>query len=79
MTNKTDSVGIVEPHDFVLQEGIRLHSGQILAPVILRYETYGTLSEKRTMPFLLNMPSPEMLMQPVIMPKAMADPAGGTA
>lgn len=47
MTTKSDSVGIVQPHDFVSQEGIRLHSGQILAPVTLRYETYGTLSEKK--------------------------------
>lgn len=45
MTIRTDSVGIVQPHDFTFEEGLRLHSGEILAPVTLRYETYGTLSD----------------------------------
>ena len=44
MTTKSDSVGIVQPHDFIFQEGLRLHSGEVLAPVTLRYETYGELS-----------------------------------
>ena len=47
MTIKPDSVGIVQPHDFILNEGIRLHSGKKLAPITLRYETYGTLSEAK--------------------------------
>ena len=44
MTSKSDSVGIVQPHNVTFQEGLRLHSGEVLAPVTLRYETYGKLS-----------------------------------
>ena len=47
MTDRSDSIGIVQPHDCFFSEGIRLHSGQILAPVSIRYETYGTLSEAK--------------------------------
>ncbi len=47
MTDRSDSIGIVQPHDCFFPEGIRLHSGQILAPVSIRYETYGTLSEAK--------------------------------
>lgn len=44
MTSESKSVGVVQPHDVTFPEGILLHSGQTLAPVTLRYETYGTLS-----------------------------------
>ncbi len=38
------SVGIVTPRDFVIEEGLKLQCGQLLAPITLRYEVYGTLS-----------------------------------
>ena len=38
------SVGIVTPRDFVIEEGLQLQCGQLLAPITLRYEVYGTLS-----------------------------------
>ena len=38
------SVGIVTPRDFVIEEGLLLQCGQLLAPIKLRYEVYGTLS-----------------------------------
>ncbi len=39
-----NSVGVVSPQDFTFEEGLRLQCGQLLAPINLRYETYGTLS-----------------------------------
>ena len=38
------SVGIVTPRDFIIEEGLKLQCGQLLAPITLRYEVYGTLS-----------------------------------
>ncbi len=38
------SVGIVTPRDFVIEEGLKLQCGQVLAPITLRYEVYGKLS-----------------------------------
>lgn len=39
-----NSVGKVSPQDFTFNEGLKLQCGQLLAPITLRYETYGTLS-----------------------------------
>ena len=39
-----NSVGVVSPRDFTFEEGLRLQCGQLLAPINLRYETYGRLS-----------------------------------
>ena len=39
------SVGIVTPRNFVIEEGLKLQCGQVLAPITLCYEVYGTLSE----------------------------------
>lgn len=39
-----NSVGVVFPQDFTFEEGLRLQCGQLLAPINLRYETYGRLS-----------------------------------
>ena len=39
-----NSVGLVSPQDFVIEEGLPLQCGHLLAPITLRYETYGTLS-----------------------------------
>ncbi len=39
-----NSVGKVSPQDFTFNEGLKLQCGQLLAPIALRYETYGTLS-----------------------------------
>ena len=39
-----NSVGLVSPQDFVIEEGLLLQCGHLLAPITLRYETYGTLS-----------------------------------
>ncbi len=46
MEEEPKSVGIVQPKDFTFHEGLRLNCGRILAPVTIRYETYGTLSPK---------------------------------
>ncbi len=40
-----NSVGIVTPRNFVIEEGLKLQCGQVLAPITLCYEVYGTLSE----------------------------------
>jgi len=48
-----ESVGIVTPRDFLIEEGLHLQCGQTLAPINLRYETYGTLSEKADNAILL--------------------------
>ncbi len=42
--NRSGSVGIVQPRNFRMEEGLRLRCGRVLAPINLRYETYGTLS-----------------------------------
>lgn len=39
-----NSVGKVSPQDFTFNEGLKLQCGQLLAPITLRYETYGILS-----------------------------------
>lgn len=39
------SVGIVTPRNFVIEEGLKLQCGQVLAPITLCYEVYGTLSK----------------------------------
>ncbi len=39
-----NSVGKVSPQDFTFNEGLKLQCGQLLAPITLRHETYGTLS-----------------------------------
>lgn len=39
-----NSVGKVSPQDFTFNEGLKLQCGQLLAPITLRYETYGALS-----------------------------------
>lgn len=39
-----NSVGKVSPQDFTFNEGLKLQCGQLLAPITLRYETYGPLS-----------------------------------
>ena len=39
-----NSVGKVSPQDFTFNEGLKLQCGQLLSPITLRYETYGTLS-----------------------------------
>ena len=38
------SVGIVSEQSITFDNGIRLDSGRILAPITLVYETYGTLN-----------------------------------
>ena len=48
-----NSVGIVTPRDFLIEEGLKLQCGQVLAPINIRYETYGTLSEKADNAILL--------------------------
>lgn len=48
-----NSVGIVTPRDFLIEEGLELQCGQTLAPINIRYETYGTLSEKADNAILL--------------------------
>ena len=48
-----NSVGIVTPRDFLIEEGLTLQCGQTLAPINIRYETYGTLSEKADNAILL--------------------------
>ena len=40
-----NSVGIVTPRNFVIEEGLKLQCGQVLAPITLCYEVYGTLSK----------------------------------
>ncbi len=42
---RKQSVGIVTPRHFVIEEGLKLQCGQILAPITLCYEVYGTLSK----------------------------------
>lgn len=39
------SVGIVKEQSITFENGIKLDSGRILAPITLAYETYGTLNE----------------------------------
>ncbi len=49
--NLNNSVGIVEAHDFVFgkndSDALHLDCGKTLKNVVIRYETYGTLSEKK--------------------------------
>ena len=40
-----NSVGIVTPRNFVIEEGLKLQCGQVLAPITLCNEVYGTLSK----------------------------------
>ncbi len=40
-----NSVGIVTPRNFVIEEGLKLQCGQVLVPITLCYEVYGTLSK----------------------------------
>lgn len=40
-----NSVGIVTPRNFIIEEGLKLQCGQVLAPINIRYEVYGTLSK----------------------------------
>ncbi len=50
MTDKTGSVGIVEPQSITFAEPpdkMQLESGEMLGPITLAYETYGTLNDKR--------------------------------
>lgn len=42
---RKQSVGIVTPRHFVIEEGLKLQCGQVLAPITLCYEVYGTLSK----------------------------------
>lgn len=42
-----NSIGIVSHNDCTFEEGITLESGKKLAPLIIRYETYGVLNSKR--------------------------------
>ncbi len=42
------SVGIVKEQSITIQNGIKLDSGRILAPITLAYETYGTLNAAGT-------------------------------
>ena len=39
------SVGIIREQSITFENGIKLDSGRILAPITLAYETYGTLNE----------------------------------
>ncbi len=39
------SVGVVTEQSITFENGIKLDSGRILAPITLVYETYGTLNE----------------------------------
>lgn len=47
------SIGIVESRTLVLQEGLPLACGAILAPIEVTYETYGTLSPAKNNVILL--------------------------
>ncbi len=44
---KEGDVGIVAPQRMLLPEGLTLACGQVLAPIEVAYETYGTLSPQR--------------------------------
>ena len=46
-------VGLVEPRTFELSEGLTLESRDYLAPIVVAYETYGTLAADRRNAILL--------------------------
>ena len=47
-TTLTDTTLVVSPQDLTLDDGVTLDSGRRLAPVTVRYETYGELNASRT-------------------------------
>jgi len=55
MTNE-NSVGIVKTKDFTFAQppaGLKLESGQVLGPITLAYETYGTLNSQKSNAILI--------------------------
>ena len=53
MTALTASIGAVDTRFFTVEEPFRLHSGEVLQPVTLAYETYGELNEAKDNAILL--------------------------
>lgn len=47
MSQHSDTTLLVSPHDLTLSDGVTLDSGRRLAPITVRYETYGELNDAR--------------------------------
>lgn len=48
-----ESVGLVETHEFEIQDEIKLDSGKKFGPITVAYETYGKLNEEKSNAILL--------------------------
>jgi len=45
---KSESIGIVQTQYFIINEKIKLESGQEFGPITVAYETYGKLNKDKT-------------------------------